>query len=474
MRSFPALLAALLTLAEPPALRPAEAGRPARPNVVVLLADDLRADVLSTYGGPVKAPHLDRLARRGVVFRRATCGYPICHVSRTELLTGRFLVKEASAGKAVPFDRGWVTWPEAMREAGWHTVHCGKWHVQGTPRARGYAATAALFSAGGAKGLPLSHPRSATGRAVTGYAGWTFKTDEGKPLPELGVGLTPETDARIADGAVAAITGMKPGRLLFLHVHFTAPHDPLHWPRGREGRFRPDDVKLLANFRAKHPFDHGNICGRDETIVPAPRSEQDVRREVAVYYALVESLDVQVGRIVKAMEDRKELGRTVLVFSSDHGLALGSHGLMGKQNQYEHTANVPLVLTGPGVPEGKRLDAQCALRDLYATVCELAGLAVPASVQGKSLVPVLEGKRAEVHEAVFGYFTDTQRMMRTADGWKLISYPLAERVQLFHVAEDPGELRDLSAEPAHQARLRQMTRTLASWLRDRGDVPAGK
>ena len=88
-----------------------------KPNVVVLQADDLRADVLSVYGGPVKTPHLDRLARRGVVFRRATCGYPICHVSRTELLSGRCVVKEASAGKAVPFAPGWVLWPEAMSKA---------------------------------------------------------------------------------------------------------------------------------------------------------------------------------------------------------------------------------------------------------------------------------------------------------------------------------------------------------------------
>jgi arylsulfatase A-like enzyme len=193
-----------------------------------------------------------------------------------------------------------------------------------------------------------------------------------------------------------------------------------------------------------------------------------------VYHALVENLDAHVGRLVKALEERKGLERTVILFSSDQGLALGSHGLMGKQNQYEHTANVPLILAGPGVPEGKRPDAQCALRDLYPTVCELAGVAVPASVQGKSLVPVLRGKRAEVHEAVFGYFTDTQRMMRTPDGWKLISYPRAGRVQLFNVADDPDELRDLSAEPAHQERLKRMAAALASWRRDQGDAPAGE
>src|SRR5262249_8431311 len=161
--------------------------------------------------------------------------------------------------------------------------------------------------------------------------------------------------------------------------------------------------------------------------------------------------------------------RTLIIFTSDHGLALGSHGLMGKQNQYEHTANVPLVLAGPGIPAGKRFESQCALRDLFPTVCELTGVKIPESVQGNSLVPVLSGKKTEVHEVVYGYFTDTQRMIRTADGWKLIWYPKAERTQLFNVAEDAAELNDLSAKPAHQERLKRLMGSLKSWLRDRGD-----
>jgi arylsulfatase A-like enzyme len=437
-----------------------------KPNVVLILADDLRADTIHALGNPdVKTPHLDRLAGAGCVFRRATCGYPICHVSRTELLTGRCLVAQAAAGKAVPFDPGWAVWPQVMRKAGWHTVHCGKWHVQGTPRDRGYDATAGLYSGGGAKGSPLSHPESATGRKVTGYVGWTFKTDDGKPRPDLGVGLTPDTDTIVADRAVETIRG-KRSKPLFLHVNFTAPHDPLHWPPDADRR-KPDALPLPKNFRREHPFDHGNLGGRDETIVPAPRDRLDVQRERAVYYALVEHLDKQVGRILKALEDAGERDRTVVIFSSDQGLALGSHGLMGKQNQYEHTINVPLILAGPGLPT-KAVGAQCYLRDLFPTVCELCGVPVPAGLDGRSLRSVLRGERAEVHDAVFGYFTDTQRMMRTADGWKVIRYPKAARTQLFHVAEDPDELRDLAAEPAHRDRLGRMTEALEAWLAGKG------
>lgn len=444
-----------------------------RPNVLLVVADDLRADVTSVYGGPVKTPNLEALAARGSVFDRATCGYPICHVSRAELITGRCLVSEASTGQLGPLQPEWSLWPEVMRRAGWHTVYSGKWHVEGTPRTRGYEATARLYSEGGANGRPLTLKTSATGRPVTGYVGWTFKIDQNTPVPELGVGLTPETDARIADGAIDAIRSTESDRPLFLHVNFTAPHDPLHWPSRLEGRYAVSSVKLPANFRPKHPFDHGSINGRDELIVPAPRSEADVRAELAVYYALVENLDAQLGRIVKALSDRGVLERTIVVFTSDQGLAIGSHGLMGKQNNYEHTAQVPLIIAGPGAPGGKRFAAQCAIRDVYPTVCELADQPVPTSVQGTSLVPVMRGRRDEVHDAVFGYFTDTQRMIRTPDGWKLIWYPKARRTQLFQVARDPDELHDLSVEPGHADRLRNMARTLRTWLSDHGD-PLGK
>ena len=462
-----------LTLAVLLALHRAAGAADRPPNVLLVVADDLRADVTSVYDGPVTTPNLEALAARGSVFDRATCGYPICHVSRSELITGRCLVTEASTGRLVPLRPEWRLWPEVMLRAGWHTVYSGKWDVEGTPRTRGYEATSRLYSGSGATGLPFTLNKSATGRPVTGYVGWTFKTGEDTSIPELGVGLTPETDARIANGAIDAIRGAMPDRPLFLHVNFTAPHDPLHWPTGQEGQHRAAGVQLPANFRPKHPFDHGNINGRDEVIVPAPRSDADVRAERAVYYALVESIDAQLGRILKALSDRGELERTIVVFTSDQGLAIGSHGLMGKQNNYEHTAQVPLIFAGPGVPAGKRFAAQCAIRDLYPTVCELTGQMVPESVEGKSLVPVLRGRRGEVHDAVFGYFTDTQRMIRTPDGWKLIWYPRAGRTQLFHVAQDPVELKDRSADPACVDRLRDMARSLRTWLRDHGD-PLGK
>ena len=145
---------------------------------------------------------------------------------------------------------------------------------------------------------------------------------------------------------------------------------------------------------------------------------------------------------------------------------------MGKQNQYEHTINVPLLIAGPGIPSGRRIKAQCYLRDLYPTVCELTGVKIPSSVQGTSLTPVIRGEKEELHDSIFGYFTDTQRMMRTADGWKLVSYPKTGRTQLFHVAEDPAELSDLSSDAANSARIMAMRKGLQGFQAGLGNSAA--
>ncbi len=446
-------------------LQAADASRP--PNIVLIVADDMRPDAPSFVGNRVIAtPNIDALALRGAVFPRATCSSPICHVSRSEMFSGRPLVGsdvERGAGGAVKFNPAWTLWPQHMKRAGWHTVYSGKWHVGSSPWSNGFVETAGLFSGGGGPaGSAATLSKTPTGRAVTGYRGWTFKNDKNQPLPELGVGLTRETDRVITDRAVEAMRRCA-DRPFFIQISYTAPHDPLHWPEGRENQLDYRKMPLPPNFLPAPEFDTGNISGRDEQVVPAPRTAEDVQRERAIYFSQVENVDRQIGRVVRALEELGQLQNTVIIVTSDHGLALGSHGLMGKQNQYEHTINVTLVMAGPTIPTGKSFAAQCYLRDLYPTVSELAGLPIPSSVEGRSLVPVLRGRQAEVHDAIFGYFTDVQRMIRDPDGWKLISYPKTGRHQLFNVAADPHELRDRVAEPEQQARLARMKSQLRSW-----------
>jgi arylsulfatase A-like enzyme len=162
------------------------------------------------------------------------------------------------------------------------------------------------------------------------------------------------------------------------------------------------------------------------------------------------------------------LANTFVIFTSDHGLALGSHGLMGKQNMYDHTIRVPFIIVGPGITKGQRVPAFGFLRDMFPTVCDLAGLPIPKTVEAKSLVPLLRGQRQNVHSAGYGYFQDVQRMI-WMENWKLVFYLKTGRHQLFNLTDDPHELNDLSRSPVRRARLRRMRRSLNQWFHDQGD-----
>jgi arylsulfatase A-like enzyme len=380
-------------------------------------------------------------------------------------LTGCCAFKTGVQYRGKSLDPELALWPDTFRRNGYRTWFSGKWHNDGHPKGRGFESTDRLFSSGGNKSrVPM--PDHA-GRPATGYTGWTFKTDDGVVEENMGVGLTPDTDRLIADGAIRLIN-RKPGDPFFLQVSFTGPHDPRIEPRGYAQRFDPAKIALPKNFAVEHAFDHGNAKGRDEVLLKLPRNPDEIRAELAVYFAVISNIDEQVGRIVEALRETGAWENTILIFSSDHGLALGSHGLTGKQNMYEHTVGVPLVMHGPGLPKGQKFAAQCYLRDLFPTTCELAEIAIPTSVQSRSLAPILRGKSESIYNEVFGCFTDSQRMIRD-QRWKLVWYPKLSRYQLFDVMEDPDELHDKSNDKTQSSRVAALTLKLETWLKQNGD-----
>lgn len=442
-------------------------GAAPRPNIVFLLADDMRPDCLSALGHPViQTPHLDALARQGVMFTRAVAAYPICYVSRAEILTGTTAFRNGVGYRGNAIDPALRTWAGTLRDAGYLTWYCGKWHNDGRPTQRGYRETRGLYSAGGAAKGTAPLPDHA-GRPATGYVGWTFKTDDGRVELEKGVGLTPDTDRYIGDAAVELVR-RRPEQPFFLHVNFTAPHDPRLLPPGYERAYDPAAIPLPVNFRPQHPFEHGNLSGRDERLLPKPLMESDLRAELAAYYACISHMDQQVGRIMAALRETGRAENTIVVFSSDQGLALGSHGLLGKQNLYEHTFCVPLIFCGPGIKAGQRSAADCYLRDVFPTTCELAGVPIPDTVQARSLAPLLCGGTQPVYDFVVGYFTNTQRAIRQGP-WKLIHYPQIGKTQLFNLQRDPYEMHDRAEQAEHADTLRQLRAKLDAWLHEHGD-----
>ena len=440
-----------------------------RPNVLVLVADDQRPDTIHALGNKViHTPNLDRLVRRGISFRRAVCANPICTPSRAEILTGcsGFRNKVLDFGGRI--DPELATWPGQMRAHGYHAWYVGKWHNDGRPKQHGYEESDGLFASGG--GRWAVDQQDWNDREVTGYRGWVFQQDDGTLLPDRGVGLQPDISRDFADAAIRFIR-REVAQPFFLHVNFTAPHDPLLPPPGYESRYNPAQISLPANFLSEHPFDHGNFDGRDEQLLPWPRTESMIRRELAQYYAVISHMDEQIGRILEELETSGKAKDTIVVFTADHGLAVGSHGLRGKQNMYEHTIGVPLVIAAPGLPNGQRSDAQIYLRDLYPTVCELVGIPIPETVEGKSAAAVLRGDASQLHPEVFGYFRDSQRMIRT-ERWKLIHYPKIDRYQLFDLQTDPLERRDLFGSSASETVFHSLRDKLVRFQREHRDPSA--
>ncbi|MBM3740445.1 MAG: DUF4976 domain-containing protein [Acidobacteria bacterium] len=439
------------------------------PNILLLIADDQRPDTIHALGNRViRTPNLDRLVREGTAFTRGTCAYPVCVASRAELITGANVFRNGFAASQ-RLKEGVALMPDTLRRHGYETCYSGKWHHDGRPRAKGYATEVGFYT--GAGGRFAKPQKDWTGRDVTGYVGWVFE-EGGKPRPELGAGLTPSISEHIADAACEFI-GRRRDQPFFLQVAFTAPHDPLLFPPGFERMYEASKMPLPPNFAAEHPFDHGNARGRDELLMTFPRTAEEVRGELACYYAVISHLDQQIGRILEALRTAALDSNTLVVFTSDNGLAIGSHGLRGKQNMYEHSFGVPFLMRGPGVARGLRTAAQCYLRDLFPTFCDYAGITVPGTVDGKSLRPVLSGKAKSVRQEAYGYFTDTQRMIRT-DRWKFAWYPKAGREQLFDLRKDPHELRDRVADPTLESVKSELRDRLMNWLREQGDPLVAK
>lgn len=437
----------------------------AAPNILLIVADDQRPDTIHALGNAaIDTPNLDRLVTRGTSFSRAYAGYPICHVSRAQILTGNPAFKALPHYPAGAIDPRLATLGGTLQSAGYHTCYTGKWHNDGHPKQRGYTITSGLYSSGGGKDT-VQPDTDDRGHPLTGYRGWTFKDENNKPELDKGVGLQPDNSRHMAEGAVHAIQTAPKEKPLFLHVNFAFPHDPRQWPAGMKDRYSAAKMVLPANFAPRHPFDHGNINGRDELLLPTPRIESAVREELAIYYAMITDLDAQIGRILDALPAAED---TIIIFTSDQGLALGSHGLLGKQNEYEHSIRSPLIICGPGLPKAERSAALVNLSDLFPTLCELAGVEVPSTVRSKSLAPLLRHQTERLHDFVTGAFTDTQRMI-CDERWKFVLYPKAGRAQLFDLQNDPDELHDLSAEPAHAPKRDDLKARLEAWRREQGD-----
>ena len=437
------------------------------PNILFLIADDHRHDAIGALGDiDVHTPQLDALVRAGTALTHAyimgsTSG-AVCMPSRAMLLTGRTLFRSFAPNpdgvSPYPLDPDHRLFPEVLRGAGYRTYGIGKWHNGREAFARAFSHGGSIFFGGMAahQAVPV-HDFDPSG---------TYPTAGRYPAP----GFSSEV---FADTAIELLREHPTDTPFCMYLAFTAPHDPRTPPGEFAARYDPAALPLPPNFAPQHPFDNGELDGRDELLAPHPRTPDVIRRHTADYYGLISHLDVQIGRLLAALDDYGLADRTLVVYTADHGLALGRHGLLGKQNLYEHSLRVPLVLRGPGIPSDQRRDAFCYLHDLYSTLLEIAGVVVPDSNEGRSLRSLLAGDTSSQRETIFAAYQRSQvmdaegpyqRMVRDRRH-KLIDYRVEgqRRVQLFDLVDDPWETRDLSLRPQHASDLARLQAYLREW-----------
>jgi len=439
-----------------------------RPNVLFIFADDQCFETLHALGHDlIETPNLDRLVERGVTFTEAynqgSWSGAVCVASRTMLNTGRFLWRANRVYHTAEQERqAGRFWSEYMKAAGYDTYMTGKWHV----RADAQKAFDHVTNVRG--GMP-NQTREGYNRPIEGqpdpWSPWDTKFGGywagGKHWSEV-----------LGDDAVGFLAqAARRDKPFFMYLAFNAPHDPRQSPKEYVDKYPLEKVDVPVNFLPEYPFKDAIGCGkglRDEKLAPFPRTEYAVKVNRQEYYAIITHMDAQVGRILDALEKSGKADSTYIFFSADHGLAVGHHGLMGKQNLYDHSVRVPLIVCGPDVPQNKKLDAPVYLQDIMPSSLELAGVERPDHVQFRSLMPLVRGEAEKSYDAIYGGYLAVQRSVKQ-DGYKLLLYPKIAKARLYHVQEDPYEMNDLADDPQYKPLIKKLFARLLELQEETGD-----
>ena len=404
-----------------------------KPNILLFIMDDQTPLTIRALGNPhISTPNLDKLIESGCFFRPYTT-VPVCTPGRAELLTGRTALRNGCDWFNKAINPDITLLPHALSGAGYHCCHIGKWHNDGHPRDRGYHETHFVFPS------DLEDP----------YNGHQFTYFDGD---EKITGHSTELLCGSAEEFLKRAPEEKPW---FCYVALHSPHDPREAPEPWAGMYKDNLPPLPPNFMPEHPFDNGDMMIRDERLAGFPRQQDEIRSHLADYYAMISHHDHYIGQVIRQLEESGQKENTIIVFTSDHGLACGCHGLMGKENLYEHSARVPLIISGPSIPESKRFDEDCLCGhyDFIPTLMDLLGLAIPESTEGISYADVINGNKTTIRKTIAAAYRNCMRMARN-DRFKMIYYPHCDRYQLFDIKNDPDETNDLMLPWRREAEAR--------------------
>lgn len=428
------LFVLVVPMSQAPANEPAR-----RPNIILLLTDDQRWDCLGCVGHPLlKTPHIDKLAAQGVLFNNAFVTTAICCISRASIVTGQYARHHRVPDFATPLSAEALsrTFFAILRQAGYRVGGVGKWGIGGP-------APKHLFDA------------------------WDAWGDQGPYFHKVADEKVHNSEW-LARKAVDFVKSCPKEQPFCLMVWFKAPHEPF-LPDPRDSELFKDVKAPLAktytkaHFEALPPFLRESLGGQwAARDWPTPQAHQEY---VKNYLRLVAGVDRAVGKIVAALDETKRAEDTLILYSADHGLFLGEHGLAGKWVMHEESIRVPFIVSGSRLPPamvGKRLDAMALSIDIAPTLLDFAGAKMPKETDGRSLRPLVTGQPTKWREHMFyehhyhhGGSIPRTEGVRTAD-WAYITYFDVKHEELYNLKRDPLQERNLASVAEYQDRLLQM------------------
>ncbi|MCQ6558427.1 sulfatase-like hydrolase/transferase [Paenibacillus mendelii] len=439
----------------------------ARPNVIFIIADDHRYNAFGVAGDrAVQTPVLDALAGSGTMMAATHIiggvDGAVCVPCRACVNTGTHIFQATESQKIGDHARtnvirqGAATMPSWFRAHGYNTHAIGKWHND-----------LASFSAGFCSGDALFFGGMSDHRQVPVF---DYNADGLYPPEARRLEMKFSTDL-FTDSAIDFIELYDSEAPFFLYLAYTSPHDPRTAPEPYASMYDPESLQLPPSYMEEHPFDNGELDIRDEKLAAYPRKQGEVRQHIADYYAMISHMDDHIGKVLQTLTASGKEDNTLIVYTSDHGLAVGQHALFGKQNMYDHSIRVPCLIKGPGVPAQQRIEANVYQFDIFPTLCDLSGIEVPANIEGRSMKALLQGETDKGRNTVYSLYKDIQRMVKD-DRYKMIRYRRSadtgqgsDYVQLFDLANDPWELNNLASNPRYRPQMDMLEQELAAWMK---------
>ncbi len=478
-----------------------------QPNILFILTDQQRRDSMAAYGNNwIDARHMDELAAKSFVFENCYCTQPVCTPSRGSLMTGLYPHTTGVMRNKIPLPANVPSLGELMPEA-YYNAHMGKWHLGDDAIAqRGYDTWIAI------EDFHRPYSKKEYRNVEPAYNDW-LREHGVTPPPHTqsyeawvgGAGLTEEQTQAGFLGHVASQfirdypNGPRAESPWLLHVNFFEPHPPYTGPLndfyapdvidvGPSFMQRPDGGSLVNRLRADFYLGGGNNpLGLEGGDTHDTTTEDGWRKLRAQYFANVTLVDRQVGRILAALQETGQSDRTIVVFASDHGEMAGDHGMCEKRSLYEEAVRVPLLIHVPWLNNGnsRRIEGSISLIDIMPTLLELAGAAVPQGIHGKSRADVLRGEADLSENDVFvewNGFGDRNlgnpqinrmvavpwRSVISPDRFKLNLSP-GDQGELYNLANDPHEQRNLFEDPAQRDRIRDLAARIRLWQMETGD-----